>query len=64
MQMECAGVVCEYMHCIITIHNNHLNTSMVLVVSVMKSRKDPTATINFQAFSALNWPEHEQMKFG
>ena len=64
MQMECAGAVCGYMHCIITIHNNHPNMSMVSVVSAIKLRKDPTATINFLAFSALNWLQHEKKKFG
>ena len=66
MQMECAGAVCEYMHCIITIHNNHPNMSMVSVVSVITSRKDPTAhaTLNFLALSASNWLQHEQKKLG
>ena len=38
MQMECAGVVCEYMHFITTIHNNHPNMSMVSVVSAIKMK--------------------------
>ena len=54
MQMECAGVVCGNMHCIITIYNNHPNMSMVSVVSVMRFRKDLTATLNFLAFSAFS----------
>ena len=64
MQMECTGAVCGYMHCIITIHNNHPNMSMVSVVSVITSRKDPTATLNFLALSASNWLQHEQKKLG